>query len=369
MDLPESLRRGVVGLELWQWLAILAVFAVAFLLSWAASLGVAKFLEKRGWGENEEVSRRHAKSVRSTLRWLLFVLLLAWALPSLLLDDGLEEALAHLLFLARIVAMTFLFVALWDVGCDRFSQRLGKVPSREKSLLIPFVRRLGQMVIFVLGLVALLAGFGVNVAGMIAGLGIGGLVLALAAKNSVENIFGSLTVVFDLPFVIGDWIKVGDVEGVVEEINLRSTRVRTIQDSLIVMPNSNLITASIENFGSRRYRRVRLALTVDLRTDTSKLKKFCDALRQLAENHDSVRAGSADVTLFDLTASGALIQFICFLETTDQKEELSEREALILGILRVADQMQVSLATNAPIAEPVASAPSQKKPSELPSIG
>src|SRR5213075_891075 len=143
--------------------------------------------------------------------------------------------------------------------CDYLIHRSESVDKRTERLLVPVTRKFVAVIILIGGLLVeawVLFG-GQHGAEAIAGLGIGGLAVALAAKDSVENVFGSLTILFDMPFALGDWVKIDKVEGVVEEINLRSTRIRTFEDSLITLPNSNLIKASVENFGARRFRRQR----------------------------------------------------------------------------------------------------------------
>src|SRR5205085_10627722 len=113
-------------------------------------------------------------------------------------------------------------------------------------------------------------------------------------KDSVENVFGSLTILFDMPFALGDWVKIDKYEGIVEEINLRSTRIRTFEDSVITLPNSNLIKAAVENYGARRYRRQRFQIRVSYANRAENLDRFIASVRKYV---DSVPQATKDRTI------------------------------------------------------------------------
>lgn len=358
-DLPDALRNGFIGLEVWQWLAILALIVLSLIVGVVVPWLIGKTIGLRKRLTSQEIAEGHAKTTKRALGLFATALVLSLGLPSLLLEDHIEDGAKQVLLVLRILTATYVFVTLWEVGCDIFDAKAQKASRRERNLILPFARRFGQAAVIIFGSVAVAASVGFNVAGLIAGLGIGGLVLALAAKNSVENVFGSITVVLDMPFMIGDWIKMGDLDGVVEEINLRSTRLRTAQDSLIVIPNSNLITASIENFGARRYRRLKLSLTVSAVPETTILQKFTDGLRKLAKDNETIRDGSDDISLYDITAQGVIVQFSCLLEAKSVQEELVQREAVLISILKLAQDLGISLLPAAS-----ASPPEPPKPSK-----
>ena len=128
--------------------------------------------------------------------------------------------------------------------------------------------RLGDTVVLVtvVGLVFLASVLRINVTSLLAGLGIGTLAFGLAAQDSVKNLFGSLTVIFDRPFHVGQWVKIGSHEGTVEEVGFRSTRIRTFYNSQVTLPNSRLTTAIVDNMGRRRYRRIKTMLSLQYDT-------------------------------------------------------------------------------------------------------
>jgi MscS family membrane protein len=183
-------------------------------------------------------------------------------------------------------------------------------------------------------------------------------VIALAAKDSVENIFGSLTILFDMPFGIGDWVKIGpDVNGIVEEINLRSTRVRTFDDSVITVPNSNLTKAAVENFGARRQRRINLTLGISHQNELDHVLTFADKLRDYMRTHANIRQDNAYAYVTGLTDAGVSVLVQGYIMTADYEEELRIRQELVEAMARLAAETEVNLG---PIHWPMAPAPEKK---------
>ncbi len=325
-----------LGLALWQWIG-LGILLVLSLLG----AGVTQILARRAMRLRERFG--HGKFAKPTARSFrrgagLLVLTFIWyaGMPQLELPRHTALNL-QLVAEALTIAGGVLFVlGLWDAVCEVLVGKASNV-ARAERLLVPVTRKLVRFVIQIIGLLVALGTFGVNVTGLLAGLGIGGLVVALAAKDSVENIFGSLTILFDMPFALGDWVKIDKVEGVVEEINLRSTRIRTFEDSMITLPNSNLIKASVENFGARRFRRQKLSVRFAYDSSPAAIQGFIDTLRAYLEDPATgAMEGRSVVHMNDLTETsiGVLVQ--CFFEVESYAEELVLREKLMQRILLAA---------------------------------
>lgn len=242
---------------------------------------------------------------------------------------------------ALIVGSVWLILGLWDAICQRVSDRASNIDSRAERLLIPLIRKFVRGMIVVAGGLVALSAFAVDWKSMVAGLGIGGLLVALAAKDSVENLFGSVTILFDMPFQIGDLVKVSGLEGTVEEINLRSTRIRTAEDAVVTLPNSNLIKASVENFGARRKRRQRLTMRIGYQTSPGKLSELVHQTREYLASQAWVVQENTIVEVQDLgeTSITILIQFFTHSET--YAEEMSQRGSAITKILSLAETLDV----------------------------
>jgi MscS family membrane protein len=203
--------------------------------------------------------------------------------------------------------------------------------------MVPVARKIFKPIMFVLVLILALQNAGVNVGGLLAGLGIGGLALAMASKSTVENMLGGITIAFDRPFKVGDFIKVGDMLGVVEEVGLRSTRVRTLERTLVTVPNGQMVDAQVENYAKRD--RVRLLFEIGVQYDTSldQLRLIIDEMKRALLAHPSVWQESFRVRFAGFGDSALLIETFCFVDTTDFNEFTAVREDLFVKIAKIVD--------------------------------
>jgi MscS family membrane protein len=342
---PQQLRADFFFLELWQWAAIGILAVLAMVVATIARGLVRAALRVFFRRSDERLGTESKKSLRRA-SGLLAGTALWWAVaPSIGLPALVFAFLAFILKLLWAIGFAWLLVAAFDVVLDLTGAKASALVHRADHILIPVARKFGKFVIYVAVALAFAASLDVNVAGLVTGLGIGGLVVALAAKDSVENIFGSLTILFDMPFGIGDWIKIGDVTGSVEEINLRSTRIRTAPDTVITLPNSNLIKVSVENFSVRRFRRFNFTVGLSYTNPLAKVENFVSLVRQTVVGNSKVRADDALVQINTLAdnSMGVLVQG--FFLTDSYMEEMSLTEAMISQILKDAEKSGVVLGT------------------------
>ena len=189
---------------------------------------------------------------------------------------------------------------------------------------------------------------------MLTGLGIGGVAFALGAQDSLRNLFGSFTLIADRPFVVGETVQIGEGGlGVVERVGLRSTSIRTVEDTVMIVPNSNLTTMNITNFGCRRFRRFTGRLGVVYGTPPERLAAFCDGIRQMVLELRWARKDECQVAVHDLTPTAVEIQVGATFDVATGREEAEAREALLLGCLRLAETLRIDLASPTQPAHPV----------------
>jgi MscS family membrane protein len=206
------------------------------------------------------------------------------------------------------------------------------------------LRRGLKIVVIAFGVPFIAQNLDIDITSLLAGLGIGGIAFALAAKDTVENLFGSVTVLIDRPFAIGDWVVIGDLDGTVEEIGFRSTRIRTFYNSVITMPNARLVNAAVDNLGARRYRRVKTMISVQYDTPPDRLEAFCEGIRELIRKHPYTRKDYYMVYLNEFAASSLNILLYAFHETPDWPTELRERHRLFVDVVRLAHRLGVQFA-------------------------
>lgn len=205
-------------------------------------------------------------------------------------------------------------------------------------------RKTFSFLIFIVGGLVIIQNLGYNVTSILAGLGLGGLAIALAAKDTLSNIFGSLVILFDRPFVVGDWIQFDQVEGTVESIGFRSTQIKTFYDSVISIPNFTIANAQIDNMGKRKFRRTRFTLGVTYSTPPEKIKAFVKGIKDIIHAHPKTKKDYHQVSFSGYADSSLNIFINFFLKVSNWDEELQFRQEVFLEILKLAQQIEVEFA-------------------------
>lgn len=210
------------------------------------------------------------------------------------------------------------------------------------AMLLLGIARLGIAIGVVLGVAHALS---LSATGVWAGLGISGVALALASKETISNIFGAAILAGDRPFRRGDWIVTSDVEGAVEDVGIRSTRVRTAQDSLMVVPNGKLADSTITNLGKRRGTALRLSLPVTAGATPERLEELAEWLRARLDADAAVLQGRTQVTLSAISDSSIVVELSAQLDVATPAAERKARHALLLDVLREAPRLGLVLGT------------------------
>ena len=219
-----------------------------------------------------------------------------------------------------------------------------KTESNLDDQLVPFAEKFLKATVIVLAVVMVVREWGYDISGLLAGLGLGGLAFALAAKDMLANIFGSVMILTDRPFAIGDWIKTPQVEGTVEEIGFRSTKVRTFANSLVSVPNSIIASNSVENWSRMHKRRISYKLGVTYGTTVAQMREAVERIKDVISEHPGIRQDFWLVYFTDFNDSSLDIMIYCFTETTVWGEYLAVRQDLNLKIFAVLEEIGVQVA-------------------------
>lgn len=235
----------------------------------------------------------------------------------------------------------FNLVSLLD---EWISKWVNRTESTLDDHLAPFVRKsLRAFIIFIAALMAI-QNLGYSISGLLASLGIGGLAVALAAKDTLANIFGSLMIILDRPFHIGDWIKAGDLEGTVEEVGFRSTKIRTFAKTLISVPNSVITNMAVDNLSRMPKRRIKLTVGVTYETTPGQMREAVKQIRQMLQSHAAVDQDFMLVHFTDFGASSLDILVYCFTRTTVWAEYLQAREEVCTEIMDILAALGMEIA-------------------------
>ena len=343
--MPAALKKQVFLLENWRWLALLVVVALGVLADWLLSRLLRRLMS--AWLKARPNDYMRVKDKEDRLRPLgLMAMASVWWVG--INAIGLPE-MALLILLVAVKALASI-AAVWsayrlvDLLSAWLTARAAATDNKIDDVLVPLIPRTLKLFVTVVGVVFVADNMNIDVTGLLAGLGLGGLAFALAAKDMVQNLFGSITVLLDRTFAIGDWVVVDGQEGTVERIGFRSTRLRTFYNSLVTIPNAKFITAEVDNMGERRYRRYKASFGIAYDTPPERIEAFCEGLRELVRQHPYMRKDYYHVYLNDLGASSLNVLVYVFWETPDWATELRERHRFLLDALRLARELDVEYA-------------------------
>ncbi len=343
-SVPDGLRRSSFLLENWQWLGLLALAIVGIILD-RVLVTILQTVLTRIY--RRFLPRGDTKLVRSAVRPLgILAMAIVWysGLGWLGLTGGIRDVLSVAVAFLAAGAGVWAAYKLVDIVAEYLGEKASHTETRYDDLLVPLIRKSLKVFIVAFGLVFIADNLDVDITSLLAGLGLGGLAFALAAQDMVKNLFGSLTVLLDRPFQVGDWVKIGDLEGTVEEVGFRSSRIRTFYNSMITMPNANLISTAVDNLGARSYRRWKATLSLTYDTPPEKLDAFCEGVRELVRQHPHTRKDYFHVYANHFGAASLDVLLYVFFVTADWGKELQARHRLFLDILRLASEVGVEFA-------------------------
>lgn len=343
-QMPPTLQQEGFLLEYWQWLALAVLVLLGTLLQWLIRRSGRALIEGYLAARTESITTEETSQAMRPVGWLVAALL--WWIG--ILWFGLPTRVLEILVVAVRFFAACAFVAaayrLVDAFASVLEVRAVKSASKADDLLVPLFRKSSKVFVVAFGIAFLAETLELPIRSVIAGLGIGGLAVALAAQDAIKNFFGSLMIIFDRPFSVGDWVVIGDVEGTVVDLGFRSTRIRTFYDSIITLPNSNLINAAVDNYGGRRYRRWSTRLTIAYGTPPDRIDAFCEGIRELIRRHPDTRKDAFEVHLNAFGASALEILLYVFFTNGTWSGELRQKHSLALDILRLAEHLDVEFA-------------------------
>lgn len=208
----------------------------------------------------------------------------------LTLNDTFQNIFSNLTLVLIGITVTWFLVRLVDMLITHFIEPLvGKTESKLDDQILPIIRKSAKIIIVVLGAIVVISNLGYDVLSILAGVGIGGLALALAAQDAVKNIIGGLSIFWDKPFQIDDFVEIGGKAGTVAEVGLRSTRLKSVDETIYVIPNSKVADATLENFSSRHERRIVLNIGLTYETTAAKIDEAIKIVEDSIKSIDGTK--------------------------------------------------------------------------------
>ena len=250
-------------------------------------------------------------------------------------EIGLKMILEKGVSLLILITVFWTLLRVVDYIGDRLKFKAEKTESKVDDQLIPFAIEIGKVLVVIFGALILLSNvFNVDITALAAGLGVGGVAIALASKESLENLLGSFTIFFDKPFQVGDIITVGSITGVVEKVGFRSTRVRTFDKSLVTIPNKNLINSELDNLSLKPVRKVHIDVGLTYNTSVDQIKKIVKDIQDLVDKHPNTNQDGL-VRFFNFGASSLDIMVIYFVNSPDWNLLVDTKQEINFKIIEI----------------------------------
>ncbi len=344
--LPPVFERSFLGFTLWGALGFLVLMALGWLLRLLlASLltrVVAPIVQRRAlWlGDGVTELARPAAAFAGVAFVRHFV-------PDLRFPVDASRLLALLLTVALALIGVWAALRAVEVVSKVFQRIADRTETDFDDQLVGPARTVLRVAATLAAVLILAESYGYSITTLVAGLGLGGLAVALAAQDTLANLLGWAAVIVDQPFKVGDWVLVGDTEGTVETVGLRATRIRTFYDSVISVPNRSVANAVVDNMGQRKYRRMKQMVALRHDTDPDRMHAFVEGIRNVIRANDKMRHDYFEIHVNQFTEFSVNVLIYCFFRVDDWNEELTERHNFILEVMRLARALDIRFAVPA----------------------
>jgi MscS family membrane protein len=342
--IPEPLRtRRLFSLPLYQWIGGLLGLSLILGLASILTRILTTFLRPLLRRVTCEQDDRRLTSIVWPLRLEVLALLIYGSSrfgASLLV----RRFWARVAFTLGVVAVTWLLMRLGDVITELLTRRLLRVNRSVDILLVRLINRLSKAMLVTLCALVLLRLSGFDLTAVLTGLGLGGVAIAFAAQKTLENLFGGIMVISDKPIQVGDFCRAGEFQGVVEDIGLRSTRLRTLERTIVSIPNGQLATMSLENFTQRDRIRFRHMIGLRYETTADQLRYVLAEIRQLLYRHSKVDSTDVRVRFVGFGSSSLDVEVFAYVLVTDIVVFLGIQEDLLLRIMDIIEAGGTSVA-------------------------
>ena len=333
-----------VGTSLYIWLVLIIAAIILMLLSRLLSRLFLMVLRPVARRFGKKLHEHRLESLAEPLRLIIAVIVFSAIIHSTAASAILRDYLFKVLILLFIIGCTSLAMRVVDLISDTLVSRMN---SRERALsysVFPLFVRVIKVIVLAIGILWVLSSWGYNTNAILAGLGVGGLAVALAAQKTIENFFGGVSVITDRPVLVGDFCKFGDQAGTVEDIGLRSTRIRTNDRSVVTIPNSVFSTMTLENFAKRDRMWFHPTISLNRETESTKITAMMDAITKILEEHAMVDPTTVPLRFTKITRESFDLEIYAYVLTPSFDEFLKVQTELLLKIIGVAQQLRVNFA-------------------------
>lgn len=343
--MPEWTSETFLTIKKGQWIGLFIVFLISILIFLFLKVFIYKIINKKL--KKDIILNSKFTNINSVLPFALFGATCFFQISLSVLEFNLlkNEFIMRSSYVLSSIYLVWSLLVIVDLIGLHFEEITKSSANKFDDVLIPMLKTTFKVIILSLGILLITHNLSFDVAGLLAGFGIGGVAVAFAAKDTIANLFGSVTVLIDRPFQMGDYVLLEkNLEGTIEQVGFRSTRIRTPYNSLVTLPNSLLANMPIDNYGMRKVRRYKTLIEVSNQYAIEKVEEFCNQIKYIIQLNPIIQRETSSVSIYEIKPSGIDILVTVFFVTELGTVELQERHKLILEILKIANYLKIEIA-------------------------
>jgi MscS family membrane protein len=342
--LPEVLvENSLWNIALYRWVLVLTILPILAGIAWTATGSLSSLVQRLLKPDSLWRALARGTSFLGPARLLLFAFLL-WLVAQLAFTLTVRQYWNHVAVLLVAVGAAWLFMRVVNPLASGYVEYLNRTRQQHRVALVHLLRGLAKIVAVVTVLLVVLSFQGIGLTTAIAGIGIGGIALAFAAQKTLENLFGTVMLVADQPVRVGDFCRLGDTVGTIEDIGLRSTRIRTLDRTIVSVPNGQASSLIVENFAERDKMWFRHVIGLRYETTSDQLRHVLANVRKLLRGHPEVETHSARIRFVKFGGSSLDLEIFAYVLVADYEAYLKTQEELLLRIMDTVEASGTAVA-------------------------
>ncbi len=338
-----NLNYKILGNSIEEYLLSVLIICVGFILKGFISKYTSKILFDFVFRFKNLTGKSFYSLVKNPLDYLVILVFFNLSINQIDLSKILnvfpifsEHSISKVFNFLLMTLVIWLLLRITDFLKLIMIKKAEKTKSKLDDQLIPFLTSLIKIIILIFGIFMIANNiFNINITALAAGLGVGGIAIAMAAKESLENLFGSFVIFLDRPFIVGDIVTVGNTTGIIESVGFRSTRIRTFDKSLVTVPNKKMVDAEVDNLGMRTSRRAKFNIGLTYNTSKIQIKKITTEIKKTIDNHPNTDKDFGRVKFVNFGSSSLDIMVVFYVKGTDWDKYLNTTEEINYKIMDI----------------------------------
>ena len=343
MEQIEELIKNISAVQIVDILIAIGIIAFFRIFSSSISYIIIRMFKFKVKNKNKIKESAFYNPLRIFFILLGFYLGILFLKKPLNINDEIMSVVTILFKVICIIAFAHGLARSFTPDSKLAKRMKAKLNKNVEDSMFDFMLKGVRIIIYIVAGFIVITQLGINLNGLVAGLGISGVIITLAAQDTAKNLFGGIVIFLDKPFIVGDWIQMDKYEGTVEDITFRSTRIRTFENSVVNIPNSVISGGAIINWSKMEKRRYRTTLSVATDTPMDKLEEFKKEVKQLLISREAIDDDSIIVKFDEITGSGLKILISSYTNSVDYASYLTEKENINYKIMKILKEKNIKL--------------------------